>query len=58
MKQLCIEVLLEQQAPSLEEQINTDDNNFNLIEKKKVREKFYKDRQRKSKNLENIIKTI
>ena len=57
MKQLCIEVLLEQQAPSLEEQINTD-NNFNLIEKKKVREKFYKDRQRKSKNLENIIKTI
>ena len=57
MKQLCIEVLLEQQAPSLEEQINTD-NNFNLIEKKKVREKFYKDRQRKSKNLENIIKII
>ena len=56
-EEATIGVPLEQQATSLEEQINTDDNNFNLNEKNE-REKFYKERQRKSKNLENIIKTI
>ena len=57
-EEATIEVSLEQQATSLKEQINTDDN-FNLIEKKnKEKEKLYKERQRKSKNLENIIKII
>ena len=41
-----------------EEQLNEGSNNIEQKERMKERERFYKERQRKSRNLENIIKTI